>query len=91
VITTLNVAADCTDRISKGDVPGPILEAYRGDFNQLKSDLNTLIEATNEITQVADKISRGDLTGSIQERSPRDKLMQASPAFPITAQGSPFL
>jgi methyl-accepting chemotaxis protein len=77
VITPLNVSADYVSRISRGDVPEPITDTYHGDFNLLKNNLNTLIAAMNEITHVADQISQGDLTVTIQERSPQDKLMQA--------------
>jgi methyl-accepting chemotaxis protein len=77
VIVPLNVSADYVDRISKGDVPALITDTYHGDFNLLKNNLNTLINAMNEITNVADQISQGNLTVSIQERSPQDKLMQA--------------
>jgi methyl-accepting chemotaxis protein len=77
VIAPLNVSADYVDRISKGDIPTPITDTYHGDFNLLKNNLNTLIDAMNEITHVADQISQGNLTVTIQERSPQDKLMQA--------------
>jgi methyl-accepting chemotaxis protein len=77
VITPLNISADYVSRISRGDVPEPITDTYHGDFNLLKNNLNTLIAAMNEITDVADQISQGNLTITIQERSPQDKLMQA--------------
>ncbi len=77
VITPLNVSANYVDRISKGDVPPEITDTYHGDFNTIKNNLNTLIGAMNDITHAADEISRGNLTVSIHERSPQDKLMQA--------------
>ncbi len=77
VITPLNVAANYVDRISKGDVPSQITDTYHGDFNTIKNNLNTLVVAMNEITQAAEEIAHGDLTVTIRERSPQDKLMQA--------------
>ncbi|MFZ3266346.1 MAG: methyl-accepting chemotaxis protein, partial [Terriglobales bacterium] len=77
VIAPLNVAANYVDRISKGDVPSQITDTYHGDFNLIKNNLNTLIGAMDDITHAADEISRGNLTVTIQERSPQDKLMQA--------------
>ncbi len=77
VIAPLNVSANYIDRISKGDVPPPITDTYHGDFNTIKNNLNTLIGAMNDITRAADEISQGNLTVTIQERSPQDKLMQA--------------
>jgi methyl-accepting chemotaxis protein len=77
VIGPLNAAAHHVDQISKGEVPEPITESYNGDFNILKNNLNALIAAMNEITTAAEEISNGNLTVSIRERSPQDKLMQA--------------
>jgi len=77
VIGPLNVAADYVDRISKGDTPEKISETYKGDFNQIKNNLNILITATNEITRVAEEMAGGNLTVVVKERSERDKLMQA--------------
>jgi methyl-accepting chemotaxis protein len=81
VIVPLNFSANYVDRISKGDVPPQITDTYHGDFNLIKNNLNTLINAMNEITHAADEISHGNLTVSIQERSPQDKLMQALAAM----------
>ena len=81
VIEPLNVSANYVDRISKGDIPSQITDTYHGDFNTIKNNLNTLISAMNEITHAADEISHGNLTVTIQERSPQDKLMQALAAM----------
>ena len=77
VITPLNVSAGYVERISKGDVPPQITDTYHGDFNTIKNNLNTLIVAMNEITTAAEEISNGNLTVTLRERSPQDKLMQA--------------
>ena len=81
VIGPLNFSAGCVERISKGDIPPAITDTYQGDFNLIKNNLNTLIVAMNEITSAAEEISNGNLTISIQERSPQDKLMQALTAM----------
>lgn len=77
LINPLNVAADYVDRIAKGDIPGPITAAYAGDFNRIKKNLNILVDAMNDITDVAEQMAGGDLTVSVRERSRKDKLMQA--------------
>ncbi|MFA5183274.1 MAG: methyl-accepting chemotaxis protein, partial [Syntrophales bacterium] len=73
----LNVAAEYVDRISKGDIPPTITEAYSGDFNEIKNNLNVLIESMNEVTSVAEHIAEGDLMVVVRERSEQDALMQA--------------
>ncbi len=77
VIGPLNVAAEYVDRISKGDIPPKISDNYNGDFNEIKNNLNVLIEAMNEITGVAEQIADGNLMVDIRERSEQDKLIQA--------------
>ena len=77
VIGPLNVAAEYVDRISKGDIPPKISDSYNGDFNEIKNNLNVLIEAMNEITGVAEQIANGNLTVDIRERSEQDRLIQS--------------
>jgi methyl-accepting chemotaxis protein len=77
VIGPLKVAAEYVDRISKGDVPEKITDEYNGDFNEIKNNLNMLIDSLNMITTTAEKMADGDLAVSVQARSDRDELMKA--------------
>ena len=77
VIGPLNVAAEYVDRISKGDIPPRITDNYNGDFNEIKNNLNVLIEAMNEITRAAEQIAAGNLIVDMRERSEQDKLIQS--------------
>ncbi|GFO68136.1 hypothetical protein GMLC_17150 [Geomonas limicola] len=77
VIGPLNVAADYVERISKGDMPEEIKDEYRGDFNAIKNNLNTLIQATRNITSAAQEVARGNLTVQLTERSQHDELMRS--------------
>jgi len=45
IVAPLNVAAEYVDRISKGDIPERITDDYKGDFNEIKNNLNLLIDA----------------------------------------------
>ena len=49
VIGPLNVSAEYVDRISKGDIPPKITDTYNGDFNEIKNNLNTCIDAVNAL------------------------------------------
>ena len=73
----VNMAAEHMGRISKGDIPPKITASYNGDFNEIKNNLNVLIDAMNEITATAAEIASGNLTVKVKERSSQDKLMQA--------------
>ena len=76
-VRPINVTAEYVDRISKGDIPNKITDDYKGDFNEIKNNLNMLIESMNEVTQVATDLANGNLTIKVAERSAQDKLMQA--------------
>ena len=77
LIGPLNIAAEYIDRISKGDIPPKITDNYNGDFKEIINNLNVLIEAMNNITDVAQEIATGNLLVTVVERSSQDKLMQA--------------
>jgi methyl-accepting chemotaxis protein len=77
VIGPLNVAAEYIERISKGDIPNMITASYNGDFNNIKNNLNILIDATNDIIQKATMVANGDLTVILKKRSEQDGLMEA--------------
>lgn len=55
VIGPLNVAAEYVDRISKGDIPPKITDNYKGDFNEIKNNVNGLIEYLNLFVSEMDK------------------------------------
>ncbi len=65
VIGPLNVTAEYIDRIAKGEIPSLITDPYSGDFNELKNNLNTCIEAINllldDIGSLNDMAVRGEL------------------------------
>lgn len=81
VIGPLNVAAQYVDRIAKGDVPDKITDNYHGDFNAIKNNLNILIDAMNEITNLSQDIAGGNLMVTVRERSEKDALMKALAAM----------
>lgn len=77
VIGPLNVSAEYIDRISKGDIPPKITEEYKGDFNEIKNNLNVLIDATKNISDILAEVSKGNLNVSIVERSKDDVLIRS--------------
>jgi methyl-accepting chemotaxis protein len=77
VINPLNMAARYVDRISKGDMPPIITDTYYGDFNEIKNNLNILIESLHRITAGAREVAQGNLMVDLQERSDQDELMKA--------------
>lgn len=77
VIAPLNVAADYVDKISKGMIPPKITETYNGDFNAIKNNLNTLIDALQLVIESTKKVAAGNLDVTIVKRSEYDELLMA--------------
>jgi len=65
VIGPLMVSAEYVDRISKGDIPPKITDAYQGDFNEIKNNLNQCIEAlaglVRDMKHMSDEHNKGDI------------------------------
>ncbi len=76
-VIPINVTAEYVERIAQGDIPEKIMTEYRGNFNQIKQNVNMLIEAVDDISLLAKEMSEGNLTVDVNERSSRDILMQA--------------
>ncbi len=69
VIGPLNMAAGYIDKISKGEIPAKITEAYHGDFNLLKNNLNQCIEAVNGMIRDAQMLAQAALEGRLSTRA----------------------
>ncbi|MBJ6727593.1 methyl-accepting chemotaxis protein [Geomesophilobacter sediminis] len=77
----LSVAAECVRKVARGEIPPPITASYRGDFNEIKNDLNQLIDASGKITVAARTVASGDLGIELVPRSENDALMLALSAM----------
>lgn len=69
VISPLNVAAGYVDRISKGDIPEKITDTYHGDFNTIKNNLNSCIDAVNALVSDANLLSKAAVEGALDTRA----------------------
>ena len=73
VIGPLNVAANYVDRISKGAIPAKITDNYNGDFNILKNNLNTCIDAVNALVADANMLAKAAVEGKLATRADATK------------------
>ena len=73
VIRPLNVAAEYVDRISKGDIPNKITDTYNGDFNEIKNNLNTCIDAVNKLVADAGILAKAAVEGKLGTRADATK------------------
>ncbi len=73
VIKPLNVSAEFMDRISKGDIPPKITDAYNGDFNEIKNNLNVCIDSIGRMVNDGIGLTQGMLEGKLAVRSDATK------------------
>ena len=73
VIGPLNVSAEYVDRISKGDIPPKITDTYNGDFNEIKNNLNTCIDAMNALVAETGLLVKAAVEGKLATRADASK------------------
>ena len=69
VIDPLNVAAKYINDISKGNIPIKITDTYNGDFNAIKNNLNTCVDAINTLVADAAMLSQAANDGRVSVRA----------------------
>ncbi len=74
VIGPLNVSAEYIDRISKGDIPEKITDDYKGDFNEIKNNLNMCIDAVNGLSSETMTLVDAAVNGNLDKRGDADKF-----------------
>jgi len=72
-IGPINVSAEYIDRISKGDTPPKITEDYRGDFNEIKNNLNALIDVVHLRNDDIKLLTKAGLEGNLDLRADSEK------------------
>jgi len=69
VVGPLNVSADYVDKISKGNIPAKITDNYNGDFNLIKNNLNTCIDAIGGMVTDANMLVKAAIEGKLTTRA----------------------
>jgi methyl-accepting chemotaxis protein len=67
-VAPINVTAEYVDRISKGDIPPRITDSYKGDFNEIKNNLNACIDVMNGLLQETNTLIQATQEGRLQTR-----------------------
>jgi len=68
LVRPLNIAADYVDRISKGDMPPLITDIYKGDYNDIKNNLNKCISSVNGLLEEMLKLIQAVREGELNTR-----------------------
>ncbi len=69
IIEPLQISAGYMERISRGDIPPLITEDYYGDFNTIKNNINTCIEAVNLLVEDINSLSMTAIEGQLSQRA----------------------
>ncbi|MGE5372146.1 MAG: methyl-accepting chemotaxis protein [Solirubrobacterales bacterium] len=64
-----NMAADYIDKISIGNIPGKITDAYNGDFNAIKNNLNQCIDAISLMVAEIGRTIQAGREGALSVRA----------------------
>lgn len=73
VVGPLAEAASCLGRIAKGDIPPKIEQDYLGDFNAIKDNLNTCIDAIGGLIVDVQGLTQAAVAGHLQTRADASK------------------
>ncbi|MEW5801800.1 MAG: methyl-accepting chemotaxis protein [bacterium] len=78
VIGPLNMAAEYVDRISKGDIPPRITDDYKGDFNEVKNNLNIMIENLTNFATETQRVAEQVASASQEISSSAEQMSQGT-------------
>lgn len=77
VVAPLKISGKYVTELSTGMVPDLIEEDFKGDFNEIRTSLNSLIKSTQEQAFAAKAIAEGDLNVVVNIRSEDDILSKS--------------
>ncbi len=73
-VDPINVTSTYVDRISKGDIPEPITDEYKGDFGIIKNNLNQCVEIMNNLLTETNTLIQATRDGKLETRGNADKF-----------------
>jgi len=65
----VRVSADYLERISAGDIPPEITEAYEGDFRRVRDSLNGVIKTMNGLSEESSRLIGSARAGDLETRA----------------------
>jgi methyl-accepting chemotaxis protein len=85
LVQPLRVTAQYVDRIAAGDIPPTITDEYKGEFNQIKQNLNRCIATLNSLIAGMNHMASEHNAGDIDVTIPAD---QFEGAYRTMAEGT---
>ncbi len=75
IVRPLLVAADYVDKISKGVIPPEITTDSKGQYNIIKTNLNSVVKMMNELLNETGGIIQAAAEGSLDKRADADRFL----------------
>jgi methyl-accepting chemotaxis protein len=69
VLIPLLMSAESFERISRGDIPAKITEAFQGDFEQVHQNVNRCIDAVKTLVEDVDQLASAAIAGRLGVRA----------------------
>jgi methyl-accepting chemotaxis protein len=69
IVNPLMVTADYVDKVSKGIIPPQITIEYKGQYNIIKTNLNSVVKMMSELLAETDKIIKAAADGQLDKRA----------------------
>jgi len=73
IVNPLMVTADYVDKISQGNIPPQITDTYKGQYNEIKLNLNKCVVAVNSLVADANLLSQAAVDGRLSTRADGSK------------------
>ncbi len=74
IVNPLNVTAEYVEKVSKGVIPPTITTEYKGQYNQIKININNMVEIMNELLSETDIIIKSASEGKLETRAEVSKF-----------------
>ncbi|AGX86455.1 methyl-accepting chemotaxis protein [Candidatus Symbiobacter mobilis CR] len=72
IVNPLNVTADYVEQISRGVIPPIITKEYKGQYNIIKGNLNTVVKMMSDLLAQTDIIIQAAANGELKKRANPD-------------------
>ena len=69
IVNPLMVTADYVEKVSKGVIPSQITDTYKGQYNIIKNNLNSVVKMMSELLQESDTLVNAAMNGSLSTRA----------------------
>jgi methyl-accepting chemotaxis protein len=75
IVNPLNVTADYVEKVSKGVIPPAITTEYKGQYNVIKGNLNSMVAMMSELLSETDALVQAALGGKLATRAAASKFV----------------